>query len=105
MFKNPKQRWKLRMDKYILLLILGWTVIVIVSLFWNSRVTHLNYIEKTRIVARSFYDLTIQFREAGAREQKALLLSHVLFWFIGTGGIMLFSRNIQRHQVKLIETV
>ncbi len=252
MFKNPKQRWKLRMDKYILLLILGWTVIVIVSLSWNSRVTHLNNIEKARIVARSFYDLTIEFRrwgslhggvyvpvtdtmqpnpyltvaerdittttgrkltlvnpvwmthqvfeligkhstlpiisrltslkffnpsnrpdaweeqtlkeferglkehssetvfndepymrimrpfiteqaclkchghqgykigdvrggisisvplrphfEAETKERKALLLSHVFLWFIGTGGIMLFSRNIQRQQLQLIES-
>lgn len=252
MFKNPKQRWKLRMDKYILMLILGWTVIVIVSLSWNFRITHLNNIEKARIVARSFYDLTIEFRrwgtlhggvyvpitdtmqpnsyltvperdittttgrkltlvnpawmtrqvfelitrhstlpiishltslqyinpvnrpdaweeqtlkefnrgleehssetvihddpymrimrpfkteqaclkchghqgykigdirggisiavplrphfEAESREQKALLLSHVFLWFIGTGGIMLFSRNIQRRQRQLIES-
>jgi PAS domain S-box-containing protein len=252
MFKNPKQRWKLRLDKYILLLILGWTVLVLVSLSWNSRITRLNNIEKARIVARSFYDLTIEFRrwgslhggvyvpvtdtmqpnpyltvaerdittttgrkltlvnpawmtrqvfelitkhsavpiishltslkyinpvnrpdaweeetlkeferglkenssetvisdepymrimrpfkteqaclkchghqgykigdirggisiavplrphfEAEAKEQKALLLSHVLLWFIGTGGIMLFSRNIQRRQKQLIES-
>jgi PAS domain S-box-containing protein len=66
MLKNPKQRWKVRLDKYILLLILGWTIIVILSLSWNYRVTHLNNIEKARIVARSFYDLTIEFRRWGA---------------------------------------
>lgn len=252
MFKNPKHRWKLRVEKYILLLILGWTVIVIVSLFWNSRVTRLNNLEKARLVARSFYDLTVEFRrwgslhggvyvpvtdamqpnpyltvaerdittttgrkltlvnpawmtrqvfeligkrsalpiisrlsslkyinpvnqpdaweeqslrefeqglkehssetifndepymrlmrpfkteqaclkchghqgykigdirggisisvplrphyEAEAREQKALLLSHVFLWFIGSGGILLFSRNIQRRQRQLIES-
>jgi PAS domain S-box-containing protein len=42
--------------------------------------------------------------EAEDKEQKALLLSHVLFWFIGTGGIMLFFRNIQRRQMQLIES-
>ncbi len=252
MFKLSRQRWKLRMEKYILLLILGWSVLVIVSLSWNYHVTRLNNIEKARIVARSFYDLTIEFRrwgslhggvyvpvtdtmqpnpyltvaerdittttgkkltlinpawmtrqvfeligkhsslpiishltslkyinpvnlpdaweektlkeferglkeqssetvihdepymrlmrpfkteqaclkchghqgykvgdvrggisisvplrphfEAEAREQKALLLSHVFLWFIGTGGIMLFSRNIQRQQRQLIES-
>ena len=240
------------MDNYILLLIFGWTIIVIVSLSWNFRITHLNNIEKARIVARSFYDLTIEFRrwgtlhggvyvpitdtmqpnpyltvperdittttgrkltlvnpawmtrqvfelitrhstlpiishltslqyvnpvnrpdaweeqtlkefnrglkehssetvindepyirimrpfrteqaclkchghqgykigdirggisiavplrphfEAESKEQKALLLSHVFLWFIGTGGIMLFSRNIQRRQRQLIES-
>jgi chemotaxis family two-component system sensor kinase Cph1 len=66
MLKNPKQRWKLRMEKYILLLIFGWTAIVILSLSWNYHITHLNNIEKARIVARSFYDLTIEFRRWGS---------------------------------------
>ena len=252
MFKNFKQSQSLRMKKNILLLIIGWTILVIVSLTWNYRITHLNNIEKARLVARSFYDLTIEFRrwgslhggvyvpvtdamrpnpyltvaerdittttgrkltlvnpawmtrqvfeliskhsafpivshltslkylnpinrpdpweektlneferglkeqssetvfhdepymrimrpfkteqaclkchshqgykvgdirggisisvplrphfEAEAKEQKTLLLSHVLLWFIGTGGIMLFSRNIQRQQRQLIES-
>ena len=252
MVETPQKRSKLRMDRYILPLILGWTVIVIVSLSWNYRVTRLNNIEKARLVARSFYDLTLEFRrwgslhggvyvpvtdtlqpnpyltvaerdittttgrkltlvnpawmtrqvfelisrhstlpiishltslmyvnpvnrpdvweeqalkdferglkeqssetvmndepymrimrpfkteqaclkchghqgykigdirggisiavplrphfEAEAKEQKALLLSHVFFWFIGTGGIMLFFRNIQRYQQQIIES-
>ena len=66
MFKNPKQRWKVRLDKYILLFIVGWTVIVVISLSWNYRVTHQNNIEKARLVARSFYDLTIEFRRWGS---------------------------------------
>jgi PAS domain S-box-containing protein len=66
MFKNSTQRWKLRMDKYILLLVFGWTVLLFVSLSWNSRITHQNNLEKARIVARSFYDLTIEFRRWGS---------------------------------------
>ena len=42
--------------------------------------------------------------EAEAKEQKALLMSHMLLWLIGTGGIMLFSRNIQRHQRQIVES-
>ena len=66
MVNNSKQRRKHRMEKYILLLILGWSAIVIVSLSWNFRVTRLNNIEKARIVARSFYELTIEFRRWGS---------------------------------------
>jgi PAS domain S-box-containing protein len=252
MIETPQKRWPLRTNKYILPLVIGWTVLMLVSLSWNYRVTRLNNIEKARLVARSFYDLTIEFRrwgslhggvyvpvtdtlqpnpyliveerdittttgrkltlvnpawmtrqvfelisrqsslpiishltslkyvnpvnrpdtweeqalkeferglqeqssetviqnepymrimrpfktegpclkchghqgykigdirggisiavplrphfEAEAKEQKAILLSHVFFWFIGTGGIMLFFRNIQRHQQQIIES-
>ncbi len=252
MAERTKQRWFVRTKKYILLLVLGWTVLMLVSLFWNSRVTHLNNLEKARIVARSFYEIVIEFRrwgslhggvyvpvtdalqpnpylivaerdvttttgrkltlvnpawmtrqvfeliakrsslpiisrltslkyvnpvnrpdaweekvlkefeqglqefssdtvindepymrimlplkteqaclkchghqgykigdvrggisisvplrphfEAEAKEQKALLLSHVFLWFIGAGGIMLFSRNIERHQQHIVES-
>jgi PAS domain S-box-containing protein len=54
------------MEKYILLLVIGWTVLLSVSLSWNSRITHQNNLEKARIVARSFFDLTIEFRRWGS---------------------------------------
>jgi len=252
MSQSPQKRWTLRTKQYILLLIIGWSLLMFVSLSWNSRVTHLNNLEKARLIARSFYDLTIEFRrwgslhggvyvpvtaalqpnpyltvaerditttagrkltlvnpawmtrqvfelisrrsalpiisrlsslkyinpinrpdaweekalnefergkkeissettisdepymkimrpfmteqaclkchghqgykvgdirggisiavplrphfEAEAKEQKALLMSHMLLWFIGAGGIMLFSRNIQRHQRHIVES-
>ncbi|MBS1127767.1 MAG: sensor histidine kinase response regulator, Cache 1, and sensory box, partial [Nitrospirae bacterium] len=65
MAESPKKRWTLRTKKYILLLILGWSVLMFVSLSWNWQVTHDNNIEKARLIARSFYDLTIEFRRWG----------------------------------------
>ncbi len=56
----------LRLEKHILLLIAGWSAVVIASLSWNYHVTRLNNIEKARVVARSFYDLTIEFRRWGS---------------------------------------
>jgi hypothetical protein len=66
MIETPQKRWPLRTKKYILLLVIGWTVLMLVSLSWNYRVTRLNNIEKARLVARSFYDLTIEFRRWGS---------------------------------------
>ena len=66
MTESPKKRRTLRIKKYILLLVLGWTVLMFVSLSWNARVTHENNIEKARIVARSFYEMAIEFRRWGA---------------------------------------
>ncbi|NTW67174.1 MAG: DUF3365 domain-containing protein [Nitrospirae bacterium] len=66
MAESPKKRWTLRTKKYILLLIVGWSVLMFVSLSWNWQVTHDNNLEKARLIARSFYDLTIEFRRWGA---------------------------------------
>ena len=33
-----------------------------------------------------------------AREQRAFLASHLVLWLIGTGGVLLFSRNLRTHQ-------
>jgi PAS domain S-box-containing protein len=66
MLKNSTQRRKLRMEKYILLLVIGWTILLLISLFWNYRIARENNLEKARLVARSFYDLTIEFRRWGA---------------------------------------
>jgi PAS domain S-box-containing protein len=66
MAESPKKRWTLRTKKYILLLVIGWTAVMFVSLSWNWRVTHDNNIEKARLVARSFYELTIEFRRWGS---------------------------------------
>jgi PAS domain S-box-containing protein len=66
MAERPKKPWTLQTKKYIVLLILGWTVLVFVSLFWNWQVTHENNIEKARLIARSFYDLTMEFRRWGS---------------------------------------
>ena len=66
MIENSQKKLDLRTKKYILLLVLGWTLLMFISLSWNSQVTHENNIEKARLVARSFYELTIQFRRWGA---------------------------------------
>ncbi len=66
MLESSKKRWTLRTKKYILLLVIGWTVVMFVSLSWNWRVTHENNIEKARLVARSFYEITIEFRRWGS---------------------------------------
>ena len=66
MFKNAPQIWSRQTKKYILLLIIGWSGIVLVSLSWNWRVVHENNLEKARIVARSFYELAIEFRRWGS---------------------------------------
>ncbi|MHB8844091.1 MAG: c-type heme family protein [Nitrospirota bacterium] len=66
MAENEKKPQSLPAQKYILLLVFGWTVLLFVSLSWNSRITHLNNLEKARLVARSFYDLTIEFRRWGS---------------------------------------
>lgn len=39
-----------------------------------------------------------------AHEQRALLMSHMLFWFIGSAGILLFYRRVERHERKIIES-
>src|SRR5512139_2250099 len=66
MFKNSPQIWSRQTKKYILLLIIGWSGIVLVSLTWNWRVVHENNLEKARIVARAFYELAVEFRRWGS---------------------------------------
>ena len=66
MFNSPPQSWSRQTKKYILLLIIGWSGIVLVSLSWNWRVVHENNLEKARLVARSFYELAIEFRRWGS---------------------------------------
>jgi hypothetical protein len=52
--------------KFLLLLALGWTLLVLASLSWNSRIVHNNNIERARLVARSFYELNLVFRRWGS---------------------------------------
>ncbi|MDA8099587.1 MAG: DUF3365 domain-containing protein [Nitrospiraceae bacterium] len=38
------------------------------------------------------------------KEERAVLLSHIGLWFVGIGGIVLFTRRIDRHQRRILES-
>ncbi len=44
------------------------------------------------------------YLDAESREKTALLFTHVALWFIGSGGILLFSRNLRSHQQQLVRS-
>jgi PAS domain S-box-containing protein len=52
--------------KYALLMVFVWTLLVFISLSWNSSVTHENNLEKARIEARTLFELNLSFRRWGA---------------------------------------
>ncbi len=58
--------WRKITKKYALLAILSWTVLVFLSLSWNSRIAHENHIEKARTEARTFYELNLAYRRWGS---------------------------------------
>ncbi len=67
MFRILIQGWTGRTGKYFLLLLFGWSGLMIASLLWNREITHLNNLEKARLVARSFYEQTLEYREWATR--------------------------------------
>ena len=56
--KTPRARTK----QYLLLLLIGWTALVLLSLAWNIQGVNENNIEKARIEARTFYELNLVYR-------------------------------------------
>jgi PAS domain S-box-containing protein len=48
--------------KYLVLLVGGWTLLVLLSLFWNVHETKMQHVEKARIEARTFYELNLAYR-------------------------------------------
>lgn len=58
--------WRMITKKYALLAILSWTVLIFLSLSWNSRIAHENHIEKARVEARTFFELNLAYRRWGS---------------------------------------
>ncbi len=66
MLKELRRRWQERTARYSILLLLGWTAVVLLSLSWNYLAVHTKNIDKARIEAKTFYDLNLAFRHWAA---------------------------------------
>ncbi len=66
MFAQLRTWWHERTARYSLLLTLGWTAVVLLSLSWNFRAAHMKNIDRARIEAHTFYDLNLSFRHWAA---------------------------------------
>ena len=60
--QTPRTRTK----RYLVLLIAGWTALVLLSLIWNDRESRINNIEKARIEARTIHELNLVYRRWGS---------------------------------------